>query len=97
MVKTIKDVARFRSDRPWGAQEIAEIEGATVRLHWTDQPYFWHVDDGTEVFVVLEGEVEMRFRRGGRRPAYALRPLIFSLRTWGTNMSPIPWVRRASW
>ena len=22
----------------------------TVRVHWTDQPYRWHVNDGTEVF-----------------------------------------------
>lgn len=52
----------FTADRAWGAQDVAEIDGATVRLHWTDQPYVWHVNDGPEVFVVLDGAVEMHFR-----------------------------------
>ncbi len=39
----------FTADRAWGALDIAEIDGATVRLHWTDQPYVWHVNDGPEV------------------------------------------------
>ena len=55
----------FTAGRPWEALEIAEIDGATVRLHWTDQPYVWHVNDGQEVFVVLDGEVDMRWRHGG--------------------------------
>ena len=29
----------FRADRAWGALDVAEIDGATVRLHWTDEPY----------------------------------------------------------
>lgn len=54
----------FKSDRAWGAVEIANIDGVTTRLHWTDQPYQWHVNDGEEVFAVLAGRVEMRFRDG---------------------------------
>jgi hypothetical protein len=30
------------------------MNGITTRLHWTDQPYRWHVNDGEEVFAVLE-------------------------------------------
>jgi mannose-6-phosphate isomerase-like protein (cupin superfamily) len=56
------DARQFRSDRAWGAREIAEIDGATIRLHWTDAPYIWHVNDGTEVFVVVDGTVDMHFR-----------------------------------
>jgi mannose-6-phosphate isomerase-like protein (cupin superfamily) len=55
----------FKAERAWGALDIAEIDGATVRLHWTDQPYKWHVNDGAEVFVVLDGEVDMHYREGG--------------------------------
>lgn len=55
----------FTADRVWGAQHVAEIDGATVRLHWTDAPYVWHVNDGTEVFVVLDGAVDMHYRVGG--------------------------------
>ncbi|CAM2172020.1 cupin [Burkholderia orbicola] len=46
--------AAFTADRAWGALDIANLNGITVRLHWTDQPYRWHVNDGEEVFAVLE-------------------------------------------
>ena len=55
----------FTADLAWGALDIANLDGTTVRLHWTDQPYVWHVNDGREVFVVLDGEVEMRYREQG--------------------------------
>lgn len=52
----------FKSPKAWGAQDIANMQGVTTRLHWTDQPYKWHVNDGEEVFVVLDGQVEMFYR-----------------------------------
>lgn len=55
----------FRADRAWGALDIANMDGITTRLHWTDRPYRWHVNDGEEVFAVLDGRVEMRYRQGG--------------------------------
>ncbi|MFM0731631.1 cupin domain-containing protein [Paraburkholderia sediminicola] len=55
----------FTATRPWGALDIANMRGITTRLHWTDQPYKWHVNDGEEVFAVLDGRVEMRYREGG--------------------------------
>ena len=57
-----RDAKTFRAATAWGARDIAEIEGASVRLHWTDQPYVWHVNDGKEVFVVLDGTVDMHYR-----------------------------------
>lgn len=56
---------QFRADQPWGALDIANMNGVTTRLHWTDQPYRWHVNDGEEVFAVLDGQVEMRYRQDG--------------------------------
>jgi mannose-6-phosphate isomerase-like protein (cupin superfamily) len=50
------------SDHAWDAVDISAIEDATVRLHWTDKPYVWHVNDGPEVFVVLDGAVDMHYR-----------------------------------
>jgi mannose-6-phosphate isomerase-like protein (cupin superfamily) len=73
MVQIVSDVAKFRTDRPWGALDLAEIDGATVRLHWTDQPYKWHINDGAEVFVVLDGEVDMRFKQSGRQECVRLK------------------------
>ncbi len=55
----------FRAERAWGALDIASMNGITTRLHWTDQPYRWHVNDGEEVFAVLDGRVEMHYREGG--------------------------------
>ena len=51
--------------RPWDALHIATLSGTTVRLHWTDQPYIWHVNDGQEVFAVLDGVVDMHYREAG--------------------------------
>ncbi len=69
----VQDARAFRADRAWGARDLAEIEGATVRLHWTDQPYKWHVNDGAEVFAVIDGEVEMRYREAGEEKAVVLK------------------------
>lgn len=33
----------------WEALDIDRISDATIRLHWTDQPYRWHVNDGADV------------------------------------------------
>lgn len=55
----------FKADRPWGATDIANMGGVTTRLHWTDKPYKWHINDGEEVFAVLDGRVEMRYRDAG--------------------------------
>ena len=54
--------AEFRGDFAWDAIAIARMNGITTRLHWTDQPYKWHVNDGEEVFVVLDGAVDMYYR-----------------------------------
>ena len=55
----------FEGTRPWEALHIATLSGTTVRLHWTDKPYIWHVNDGQEVFAVLDGVVDMHYREAG--------------------------------
>lgn len=55
----------FIADSAWGAKDIANMDGITTRLHWTDKPYKWHINDGEEVFVVLDGRVEMFYREKG--------------------------------
>ena len=56
----------FTADRAWGALDIANMNGVTTRLHWTDSPYKWHINDGEEVFVVLDGFVDMHYRSDGK-------------------------------
>jgi len=70
----VKDARQFRAGRAWGARDLAEIDGATVRLHWTDEPYKWHVNDGPEVFVVLEGQVDMLYLEAGVENSVRLGP-----------------------
>lgn len=72
MVEIIQDVKTFKAERAWGARDISRIEGATVRLHWTDEPYIWHVNDGPEVFVVLDGLVNMHYRIDGNEKVVEL-------------------------
>jgi len=74
MPAVVTDARRFTADRAWGARDLAEVEGATVRLHWTDRPYRWHVNDGAEVFVVLDGVVEMHWREAGVEKSARLGP-----------------------
>ena len=74
MPRVVTDARQFTAARAWGARDLAEIEGASVRLHWTDQPYQWHVNDGREVFLVLDGEVDMHYREAGAEKVVRLRP-----------------------
>lgn len=74
MPTVVNDARQFTAERAWGARDLAEVDGATVRLHWTDQPYKWHVNDGAEVFVVLDGAVDMRWRADGIEHSARLGP-----------------------
>ena len=56
---------QFTGQWAWDALDIDRIHDASIRLHWTDQPYQWHVNDGSEVFVVLQGRVDMHVRQQG--------------------------------
>jgi mannose-6-phosphate isomerase-like protein (cupin superfamily) len=56
----------FSAPKAWGALDIANMNGITTRLHWTDKPYKWHINDGQEVFAVLHGVVDMHYRIDGK-------------------------------
>ena len=55
----------FTATRAWGGKDISNINGVTTSLHWTDKPYKWHINDGEEVFAVLDGTVEMFYKEDG--------------------------------
>lgn len=65
---------QFTADKPWGALELERFDDATVRLHWTDKAYVWHVNDGPEIFVVLDGTVEMHVRGQAGEAIHRLSP-----------------------
>ncbi len=55
----------FLADRAWTGPLIATLPHAVVKLRWTDAPFRWHANDGEEVFVVLDGTVDMHVRAPG--------------------------------
>ncbi|KEQ18789.1 cupin domain-containing protein [Endozoicomonas numazuensis] len=65
---------QFRPNRSWDAMDIANMKGVTTRLHWTDTPYKWHINDGEEVFVVIDGEVEMKYKENNLEKSTILYP-----------------------
>lgn len=36
----------FQAEHAWDAMDIANMGGITTRLHWTDRPHHWHINDG---------------------------------------------------
>jgi mannose-6-phosphate isomerase-like protein (cupin superfamily) len=64
-MRFLTGVRDFKAEQAWDAVDVGEVDGVTVRVHWTDQPYRWHVNDGSEVFLVLAGAVDMYWRAGG--------------------------------
>lgn len=56
---------KFTPNIAWEALPIANMDGTTIRLHWTDKPYKWHINDGKEVFAVMDGEVDMHYKEDG--------------------------------
>jgi len=83
--------ADFTPDRPWDALNLATISPATVRLHWTDSEYVWHRNDGTEVFVVVAGEVDMHYRDGrGDEHVRRLTPGLICVAEIGDEHKAVP-------
>ncbi len=70
-MKVVKS-REFTAERAWGALDIATMNGVSCRLHWTDAPYKWHVNDGEEVFAVMQGQARMRVRREGVEEGWLL-------------------------
>lgn len=56
----------FTGSKAWDAQHITSFDDISVKLHWTDQPYKWHINDGQEVFAVMDGCVEMQYKENGK-------------------------------
>ncbi|SEC91959.1 hypothetical protein SAMN05519104_2363 [Rhizobiales bacterium GAS188] len=62
----------FAATGAWSGPEIAMIGETTVKLRWTDEPYRWHINDGQEVFAVIDGIVDMHVRERGRESVITL-------------------------
>ncbi|EGY33701.1 dsbh domain containing protein [Aggregatibacter actinomycetemcomitans serotype e str. SC1083] len=58
--------------RTRGGLDITEMNDISVRLHWTDEPYKWHINDGEEVFAVMDGVMEMHYKEHGEAKSVLL-------------------------
>ena len=74
MSATVVRGAHVTFDRAWASTRVADFAGLTARIHWTDAAYPWHVNDGAELFVVLDGEVEMLWRDAAGEQRVLLGP-----------------------
>ncbi len=51
------DTSTFTADRPWGALDLGELDTATIKLHWTNEPYTRHVNDDERIERLTPGTV----------------------------------------
>ncbi|MFC7537224.1 cupin [Sphingomonas sp. GCM10030256] len=52
----------------WSGPTYSGFGDASVKLRWIKDAYKWHINDGPEVFLVLDGIVDMHVRSGDREP-----------------------------
>lgn len=55
----------FSATRAWDSTCIGELGGFIAKLHWTDDGFPWHRNDGEELLVVIDGTVDMHWRVPG--------------------------------
>lgn len=48
----------------WSGPTMAGIGNAVAKLRWINTPFRWHRNTGAELFLVLDGEVDMHVRSG---------------------------------
>ncbi|MDX7989239.1 cupin [Xenorhabdus sp. 12] len=76
---------KFKTEQAWGSRLITNLEGVTIKLHWTDQPYKWHINDGEEVFAVMDGTVNMHYKDSGQEKIATLNTGDIFYATVGTE------------
>jgi len=58
------DAAELSGPVDWSGPTMPPIGTAVAKLRWINSPFHWHRNHGSELFGVLDGEVEMRVRSG---------------------------------
>lgn len=46
----------------WSGPTIAGFDNAVAKLRWVSTPFEWHRNSAPELFLVLDGEVDMHVR-----------------------------------
>ena len=54
-MKIIKS-KEFKPNNAWDSISISNMNGITTKLHWTNEPYKWHINDGVvKMYYKLDG------------------------------------------
>ncbi len=59
------DTRQLAGPVDWSGPTYTGFGEAAVKLRWINSSYRWHRNEGAELFLVLDGEVEMHIRRAG--------------------------------
>ncbi len=62
------DIRALKGPTDWSGPTYSGFGNASVKLRWISDPYKWHTNDGPEVFLVLDGVVDMHVRSGDQQP-----------------------------
>jgi mannose-6-phosphate isomerase-like protein (cupin superfamily) len=63
------DINQLTGPTDWSGPTFTGFGVAAVKLRWINDAYQWHRNDGAEVFLVLDGAVDMHVRRAGQKDA----------------------------
>ena len=59
------DINQLIGPTDWTGPTYTGFGEAAVKLRWIKDAYKWHRNDGAEVFLVLDGAVDMHVRPAG--------------------------------
>ncbi len=60
----IHHVAELHGPEDWSGPTLYGVGNAVAKLRWINSAFRWHRNVGAELFLVLEGEVDMHVRSG---------------------------------
>lgn len=67
------DIASLAGPTDWSGPTFSGFGNAAVKLRWINTPFRWHRNSGRELFLVLDGKVDMHVRSGTADEAEILR------------------------
>ena len=56
------DAAALAGPTDWSGPTLPPIGNAVAKLRWINTPFRWHRNTGAELFLVLDGAVDMHVR-----------------------------------
>jgi mannose-6-phosphate isomerase-like protein (cupin superfamily) len=60
----VHDASALKGPVDWSGPTMTGIGNAVAKLRWINTPFRWHRNTGGELFLVLDGEVDMHVRSG---------------------------------